>query len=96
MVEGLVPALPSQDILTPVRQSKRRVSSKTFSDFKADKVLENYSIKNSKCFTPIKGKTPLCKYSFFPQTIIEWNNLEESVVRAKAVGSFRSTVLQWD
>ncbi|KAH3799770.1 hypothetical protein DPMN_035049 [Dreissena polymorpha] len=26
VVEGLVPALPSQDFLTPVRQSKRRVT----------------------------------------------------------------------
>ncbi|KAH3726144.1 hypothetical protein DPMN_052000 [Dreissena polymorpha] len=26
VVEGLVPAMPSQDYLTPVRQSKRRIT----------------------------------------------------------------------
>ncbi|KAH3800913.1 hypothetical protein DPMN_154556 [Dreissena polymorpha] len=43
MVEGLVPALPNQYFLTPVRQSKRRVTPTTFSDFKVDNIVENYS-----------------------------------------------------
>ncbi|KAH3712693.1 hypothetical protein DPMN_072446 [Dreissena polymorpha] len=35
VVEGLVPAMPSQD----VRQSKRRDTPKTFSDFKAGNIV---------------------------------------------------------
>ena len=88
--------MPSQDFLTPVRQSKRRITPKHFKDFKADNIVEQYSIKNSMCFTPIQCKTQLYKNSFFPKTLIEWNNLEESVVRADTVDTFRSTVLQWD
>ena len=96
VVEGLVPAMPSQDFLTPVRQSKRRITPKHFKDFKVNNIVEQYSVKNSKCFTPIQCKTQLYKNSFFPKTLIEWNNLEESVVRADTVDTFRSTVLQWD
>ncbi|KAH3871245.1 hypothetical protein DPMN_034439 [Dreissena polymorpha] len=47
VVEGLVPAMPSQDFLTPVWQSKRRITPKHFKDFKANNIVEQYSVKNS-------------------------------------------------
>ncbi|KAH3820013.1 hypothetical protein DPMN_121757 [Dreissena polymorpha] len=95
VVEGLVPALPSSDYLTPVRTSKRKVTPKSFQNYNSDNIIKKYSTNNSKCFVPIQCKTSQFNNSFFLKTIIQWNKLKDSVVCAKTVDSFRSTVLQW-
>ena len=42
------------------------------------------------------GVTEMCKNSFFPRTIIGWNNLDDSVVRADTVEGFKKAVSQWE
>ncbi|KAH3858399.1 hypothetical protein DPMN_101023 [Dreissena polymorpha] len=57
VVEGLVPAMPSQDFLTPVRQSKRRITPKHFKDFKVNNIVEQYSVSHQSSAKPNYIKT---------------------------------------
>ena len=34
------------------------------------------------------------KYSFFPRTVIDWNNLPNSVVNSKSISSFKTAVMK--
>ena len=65
VVEGLVPALPSQNFLTPVRDSRRKIHAKQFHYFKCDNFINNHSTNNTKCFKPFNCKSDLFKNSFF-------------------------------
>jgi hypothetical protein len=35
---------------------------------------------------------PLTKYSYFPKTLLEWNNLPERVVSQKTVKAFKTSL----
>ena len=39
-----------------------------------------------------KSATEELRHSFFPRTVIDWNKLENAVVHADSVGSFRTLV----
>ena len=41
IVEGLVPALSSQNVLSPIRTSIRKIHAKQFQDFKSYNCIEN-------------------------------------------------------
>jgi len=96
VVEGLVPALPSQNFLTPVRANKRRVAAKNFKDYTAENIIANQTTNHSKCFKSIQCNKDNFKNSFFPQTIIDWNRLDDSAACAQSVDCFRGAVLQRD
>ena len=46
--------------------------------------------------SPPQCKTEIHKNSFFPRTIIDWNHLDDNIVRAETVDSFRKAVHHWD
>ena len=88
VVEGLVPALPCHDYLTPVRANKRKLKPRTFKDCNSDNIIENQITNNSKCFKNIQSNSVQYKNSFFPRTIKDWNQLEDYVVCKDTVDSF--------
>ena len=88
VVEGLVPALQTHDYLTPFR-GKRQIKSKQFKDCDTHNIIYRQVTNNSRCFKSVQCKSELFKNSFFPKTIIDWNHLEEKVVRAETVKGFR-------
>ena len=89
-MEALVPAMQSHDFLTPVR-GKRLIKAKQYTD-----CIDNQATNNSKCFRPVQCNSDNYKNSFFPRTVIDWNHLDEDLVRAKSVDSFKKAVLLWD
>ena len=91
VVEGLVPALQTHDYLTPVR-GKRQIKSRQFKDCVTHNIIDSQATYNSRCFKTVQCKTELFKNSFFPKTIIDWNHLEDCVVRAETVNGFRKAV----
>ena len=95
VVEGQVPALPCHDYLTQIR-NKRQIKSKQFTDCITQNIIDKQATYNSKCFKPIQCNSVLFRNSFFPRTVIDWNHLEDSVVCAKTVNSFRKAVSHWD
>ena len=95
VVGGQVPALPCHEYLTPIR-NKRQIKSKQFTDCVSSNPIDNQSTNNSKCFKPIQCQSDLFRNSFFSKTVIDWNHLEDSVVCAETVNSFRKAVSHWD
>ena len=91
VVEGLVPAMQSHDFLTLVR-GKRLIKSKQYTDCVTSNIIDIQSTNNSKCFKNAQCKTEIYKNSFFPRTIIDWNHLDDNIVRAETVDSFH----HWD
>ena len=90
VVEGLVPALPPELFLTPVRTNKRPIRAKQFSDFVAKNLVEKHQTLNSRAYQLIQTKTVEFENSFFPRTIIEWNQLPEGTVRAPTIEAFKA------
>ena len=91
VVEGLVPAIPAAEYLEPVHQ-KRRIRATKLSDYISDNTVKSHQLNNSRCFKHIRASTDIYKHSFFPRTISEWNELDDSVVNVDKVGAFRSAL----
>ena len=90
-----MPAMQSHDFLTPVR-GKRLVKAKKVTDCVTKNIIDSQSTNNSKCFRTVQCNSDTYKNSFFPKTIIDWNHLEEDLVRTEIVDSFRIAVHHWD
>ncbi len=41
-------------------------------------------------FTPIPAGTNYFRYSFFPRTILEWNQLEDSIMTTEILAQFKT------
>ena len=95
VVEGLVPAMQSHDYLTSIR-GKRLIKPKEYTDCVTSNIIDKQSTNNSKCFKTLQCTSEIYKYSFFPRTIIDWNHLDDNIVRADTVDGFRRTVHHWD
>ena len=89
VVEGLVPALPVDQFLTPAPKEKRKVKAKTFDDCVTSNPVAKYQILNNRGFKISSGlKTEQFKHSFFIRTAQEWNALDSTTVNATSVGAF--------
>ena len=89
VVEGLVPAVPPEDYLTPAR-GKGKIKAKTFTDCETKNFMETVVIKNSRGFTVPQAKQECRKHSFFIRTAIDWNHLDDQVVTANSLESFKT------
>ena len=94
-VEGLVPAIASEDYLKETR-NKRKRKAKQYEVFETSNIIDRQTVSNSRAFDLIHCKTDIRKHSFFSKTILDWNHLEDSVVCAKTVEGFSSALQQVD
>ena len=74
VAEGLAQAMPTNTYLTPIR-GKRLIKPKKLDNYITKNIVENQAINHQKCFKPIISKSDQFEHSFFPKTIIDWNNL---------------------
>jgi hypothetical protein len=88
VVEGLVHAIESDDYLKKARP-KRSITAKK--NLRTIRQLTS-SKNNTKCFDIPSSKTHQFSNSFFVKTLIDWNHLEDSVVCATSVESFKSAI----
>ena len=95
VAEGLVPAMPHDIYLVPIR-GKRQIRPKTFKDYKSANPVQKSAVNHHRCFKTTQCKSDIYKQSFFPKTTIEWNNLDTSVVSAKTAQSFRTALHKRD
>jgi hypothetical protein len=91
VVEGPVPAIKPEDYLTKSRQRKT-IKPKWFDDYVNTNIVENSVKNNTKSFDRIQYNTEQYRNSFFNKTILEWNHLEENIVSATSVESFKSAL----
>ena len=91
VVEGLVPPIPPEDFLQPLRQ-KRHIRATKYSDYVTTNIIDRQVIKNDRGYKVDQSKTDQYKNSFFVRTAIEWNHLENSVVHAETVEGFKAAL----
>lgn len=94
VVEGLIPAILPEDFLTSCKTS-RRIKPKKFYDCETTNVVDKLARNNSKCFVIPNSKTAQFKNSYFVDTLIIWNQLEDSVVSAPSLESFRTALTKF-
>ena len=70
---------------------RRRIRPPKYEDFEASNIVERRVVRNTRGF-----QLPVCnteQYSHsFVQTVMDWNHLEEEMVRAGSVSSFTSAL----
>jgi hypothetical protein len=91
VVEGLVPAIKPDDCLKKARP-KRSITAKKIENYQATNIIEKQVKNTTKCFDIPSSKTHQFSNSFFVKTLINWNHLEDSVVCATSVESFKSAL----
>ena len=91
VVRGMVPAINADEFLIPIR-NKRHIKPRVQSDFHTTNIVKKFSTNHSECFKIPDSHTEQYKNSFFVRTVSEWNQLEESHIRAETVNSFREAV----
>ena len=91
VVEGLVPGLPPQDFLLKSRP-RRQIRLKTFDNCETSNILNKQVKNNSKCYDTIQATSNQYRNSFFVDTVVKWNQLEEEVVCAKSVEAFKTAL----
>ena len=85
MVEGLVPALPSENFLKKETRQRRKIKTTTKKDFVTVNIVDSYVRNNDRCYNVQTYKTTELKESFFIKTVREWNALDNVTVNAPAV-----------
>ena len=88
VVRGLVPGIHPDSYLNKIRES-RRIRPVQHPDFNSSNIVVNHARNNQECYRTEQGKTLIHKNSFFPRTVINWNNLEDNTISAPSVESFR-------
>ena len=87
--KGLVPAIPPSDYLTPIK-NKRKIKAKSFDDCIAKNFVQKQQTLHDNCFQVPSSNTDTYKYSFFPQTITDWNQLKDTTF--PSVETFRRSL----
>ena len=91
VVEGLVPAIPSEKYIT-FSKRKRQAKTKTFDDYIQQGEITSNISKNTKTLLTPTSKTNQYKNSFFVKTPLEWNKLSDNTVNQKTTQGFRSAL----
>ena len=90
IVDGLVPALPPEEFLQQQKPARQICMQQL--DRKSDNPVNNYARHNNKPYVVTHCNTEEQKNSFFPRTTVDWNRLEDSVVHANSLESFKTLV----
>ena len=73
----LVPAIPKGDYLTKQR-IKRKTKATMDAAFVRENFVENYQNLHDNCYIVPETNTPIYRNSFFPRTLVEWNQLKDT------------------
>jgi hypothetical protein len=91
VVEGLVPAINPSDFLVKSKL-KHKIKPKRFDKFESANIVNNSVKNNSKSPETNVCNTEQYKNSFFVKGVIHWNQLDEEIVHAKTVESFKTAL----
>ena len=94
VVEGLVPALPSENFLKKESRSRRKIKTTTKKDFVTTNIVDNYVRNNDRCYNVQTCNTTELSESFFIKTVREWNALDNNTVNAPTVVAFGNQIRQ--
>ena len=92
ITEGLIPALPPQDFLTPANSGRRKIKPTRYEDHATTNIMERQATKNSRGFQIPACRTEQYRNSFFVKTALEWNHLCEATVTAGSARAFTAAL----
>jgi hypothetical protein len=92
ILEGNIPAIPPDTFLTPIDKNKRKIKLVTFSDSVTNNIVSKYVYNNTRGYKVPDASTEQYQRSFFVQTVIDWNKLDEEVVKAGSVAAFSAAI----
>jgi hypothetical protein len=91
VVEGQVPAMPP-DLFVKYQKSKRQIRAKKIDNSITNNIVTSSVRNNSKCIVIAPNRTDQYKHSFFVQTAVDWNHLDENTVSAEKLESLKSAL----
>ena len=94
VVEGKVPAMPSSEFFSPRPQNKRKIRTRTYADCVTTNIVERSAYNNSRAFIVPDSRSDQYRQSFFVQTVVDWNHLDDHTVNAKMLDGFREALAQ--
>jgi hypothetical protein len=94
ITEGLIPALPPEQFLTPSDhgKSRRTIRPKVYTDCVTTNLVARHAAVHSKAYKVPDASSEQYSGSFFVKTVVEWNQLPEATVQSKSAAAF-STAL---
>ena len=92
VVEGLVPAMPSSQFFSPKNTSKRQIKAKKFDNCESSNIVNRSATHNSRPFVIPRSLTDQYRHSFFVQTVLEWNHLDNETVTASSIDNFKKKI----
>jgi hypothetical protein len=91
VVEGLVPALPTDNFVKLARP-KGNIKAKHFEDHITSNIVEKRTCNNTKGLELPDYKKQQYQHSFFVDTVFHWNHLPNSVVHANSLEVFKTAL----
>ena len=90
IANNLVPALPENNFMSKI-SNKIQIKPKLFKDHVISNIAHRQARQNNKCYQaqPPNPQSPQRQNSFFPKTIIEWNQLDQETIDSKTPEGFR-------
>ena len=69
IIEGLIPALPSEKFMIKAENNERKIRPRTFKDHIAKNIVDRYAYNNTRDYKVPNASTEQYQCSFFVQTV---------------------------
>lgn len=92
VVEGQIPALPPDDLIT-FQRPKRQIRATNYKDCVTKNIIDNQVRNNQRSVVVPPSKTEQYRNSLFVRTTIDWNHLEDSIVCVNKTEDFKLKIL---
>ena len=93
VVNELLPAIPPSFFLQPAKQRRKVKIPTHLKDYIADTTATDRLVYNHhRCYVVPHSKIDQHKHSFFVETVLDWNHLEERVAGSGSVGDILSNL----
>ena len=80
IASNTLPSMKPEDFLTPYRRNRRQIKPIADPIYETSNIVHNSASINPVSFKPLACRTNQRRNSFFPATIIAWNNQSELTV----------------
>ncbi len=93
VVNDLLPALPPSNFLNPAKPRRQVRTPKYLRDYVADTTaIDRLVYNHPNCYVVPTSKSEQYRHSFFVETVLDWNHLDECVAGSGSSGDFRTNL----
>ena len=93
IVNDKLPALPPSDFLKPAKHRRQLKAPTHLKDYIPDtSAIERLVYNHPNCYVVPVSKSDQYRHSFFVETVLDWNHLDECVAGSSSSGDFRTNL----